>query len=509
MNHKTIYWVTFFLSLIVIVLNSVLSFSSLSFFDEKKVVQSGVLIITSLIFAFFISRQYLTGLSQKVKVTMLLFVLLLFVSSSLSSLPEWAFLQTSWYLLLGQLLFLYVFLYQSDKKQFLQTLLVGLFLLGVIYTCRVYADYIIGSMRDYWTTWPQQRNVKIMYQGVNIYPSGFLNFAHVRFFNHLQTWSLPLLIFGYLYYKDKIIPGLRYLLLFFISSWWMLVFAADARGTMLSSAVSLLVVGIVFKKQLLPFLKIYGTTALAGLALYIVLFLLPATEAREIMTRFGDSGRLKVWLFSLEQIANNPWLGLGPMHFSYMGNDPPWSTPHNLLLQSAAEWGLPAVFLFGGLCLYAYYRFVRQSFVLSRKETDSMLIYLRIALLASITAALVHSMFSGIFNSSLSQLLGAIILAAGFGEYYRYEGKSFYVERQKRSLALYVLMLVLLINTSYVGYKVASDIPKLEERKTDYMQRYRSLTLYPRFWNQGMIYEREEGTKENGEKETGSDGPEF
>ncbi|NGP76366.1 hypothetical protein G3570_06970 [Balneolaceae bacterium YR4-1] len=497
-KHKII-WGLLISILFVVVSTSIFSISHYRFFDQKRIVQSAVLVLSSLIFLTFLYENKLVGLNKFVKTGFPVFLCLLITSAILSPLGTWAFLEIGWYLLLTELLILCAYFFIVEKEKFIKTLLFGLIALCVLYSSRVFADYLVGTIKDEWTTWPEQLNVRYFYKGQDITPNGFLGFGHVRFFNHLQTWSLPLLVYAYLYFKNNLIPGLKYLLLFFIASWWMLVFAADARGTILSSIISIIVILLLFRKKAISFFKTYSTTALAGLMLYVILFLLPKESSREILTRFGDSGRLEVWVFSLEQIVQNPWLGLGPMHFSYMGINPPWSTPHNFILQSASEWGIPAITIFIGFSVYAYFHFLKQSQSISKRDQNVTAINWRIALVASITAALVHSMFSGIFNSQLSQLLGVIILGAAFGDYFLNSNKKLFQTRKKISWSVYPLIILLFINTSFVAYKVISDIPHLSERQTDYMEKYRSLTLYPRFWNQGMIYEKDNDIKNEGE----------
>lgn len=474
-------------SLVVIILTPVLSIPAVSYFDQKKIIVSFFLIASSFVFIVFFFKKSICNFDFYIKLFFLAIVFLLVLSSILAPLSIWAFLQVGWYLLLFQFLFIAVLNYTKWSKTYITALVWGIILLCVLYVLRVYADYFTGLIRDNWTTWPQQRRIQIFYKGVNILPSGFLGFTHVRFFNHLQTWSIPLLSFGYLYFKDKLIPGLRYLMLFFIASWWMLIFAADARGTMLASFLSLLLVWFLFRIKSHDFVKIFLSTAAGGLALYIALFLLPDSGGREILTRFGDSGRLKVWAFALQQIWAHPWVGLGPMHFSYMGINPPWSTPHNLILQSAAEWGIPAVLIAIVLSAWGYRNFVKQSLKVAEKKDDINLL-LRIALICSFTAALIHSMFSGVFNSPLSQLLGFLVIGAMIGEYYCEKGQVIFRKREKLSLSSVFIIILLLINTGFVGYKVASDIPHLNEMQTEFFKKYNTYTLYPRFWNQGMIY---------------------
>lgn len=504
-SKNKISWLPLYLALLAIALTSSFSVNDYSFYDQKRIAQGFVLVLSSFFFLFYIYKYEVTGFVKPVKAALALLLALLVASSLFAPIQRWAFLELGWYIFLFALMLINVHLYLYDKKHFLKVLSLGIVALCVIYSSRVYADYIIGIFLDYWTVWPNQRRFKIMYEGVNLFPSGFLGFSNYRFFNHLQTWSLPLLVFVYQYYRKTLISGLRYLLLFFISSWWMLVFASDARGTMLASVCSLIFVGLLYKKKVYEFFKIYGITALTGLALYFVLFLYPASGGKEILTRFHDSGRFEVWMLAFNRILDNPLLGLGPMHFNFVPNNPLMKAPHNIILQFAAEWGIPALFLFAGLTLGGFYFFVKQSLDLATNETKSDDINLRIALIASLTAALVHALFSGIYNTPLSQLLGTVVIGAILGEYFFASGMSLFQEREERTIALYVLITFLFINTAFISIQAGSDIPNLKEREQKYLEKFRSnpekfnrLGFYPRFWNQGLIYEGEEGKLEKG-----------
>lgn len=498
-------WLPLYLALMAVALTSSFAVGDYSFYDQKRIVQGLVLILSSFFFVVLIYKYEVAGFQKTVKLALALLLALFVASSLFAPVRQWALLEVGWYIFLFVMMLINARLYLNDKKHFIKGLIMGMVALCVLYSSRVYADYIVGLFLDYWTVWPNQRRFKIMYEGVNLFPSGFLGFSNYRFFNHLQTWSLPLLVFGYQYYRKDLIPGLRYLLLFFISSWWMLVFASDARGTMLASVCSLIFVGLLYKKKAYDFLKIYGATAFAGLTLYLVLFLYPASGGKEILTRFHDSGRFEVWLLALDQILQNPWLGLGPMHFNYVPNNPLLKAPHNIILQFAAEWGIPALLLFAGLSLGAFYFFVKQSLDLSTDEAKSDDINLRITFIVSLTAGLVHALFSGIYNTPLSQLLGTIIIGAIVGEYFWASGKNLFQERKERSITLYLLIAFLFINTAFVSIKAGSDIPYLQEREQMFLEKYRSqsekydrLGFYPRFWKQGLINEREEGKMENG-----------
>ncbi|MDX1637847.1 MAG: O-antigen ligase family protein [Balneolaceae bacterium] len=491
---KYFYWSSWFLVITILVIAPSFSITGFSYFDQKKITQFGVLFFNSVVFIYFFLKYQLVDVSEKTHLAFWGILFLLLISSLLAPLPHWALIQIGWYLLILELLILFTFLYLKNQEQFLKSFLIGILLMVVLYSIRVYADYISGLFNDNWSVWPEQHKVVYTRDGIVLNPSAHLGFNHVRFFNHMQTWTLPLLVFAYQYFREKLIPGIRYLFLGFIGTWWMLVFAADARGTMVASLISILFIGVVFREKSKKFLRIYFATTVVGLLLYYVLFYFPQSGGREILSRFGDSGRLDVWLYSIQQIFNNPMFGLGPMHFSYMGNNPPWSTPHNIILQSAAEWGIPATLLAIYLVFSGFYKFVKQSLADRIFENDS-LVLLRITLVTSLLAALTHSMVSGIFNSSLSQLIMVIVVAMAIGDFYRHSDKNLFQKRKKRSAPSLLVTVMLVVNSIFVGFHVSQDIPHLDNRKREFFTRYNDYTLYPRFWHQGMIYEHTDSSE--------------
>ncbi|MFN1833908.1 O-antigen ligase family protein [Balneola sp. MJW-20] len=463
------------------------SFSSglYDIFDEKRILEFIVLTLTSITF-MIIKSKYDLNIDQKIKGAFVILFILWVISAINAKLISWSILEICWYLLLIQLIYYSAYIYTFDTSQARRLLLIAIFSMVLIYESRVIADYVIGLIRSDWTTWPRQRDVVMMYKGVNINPSGFLNFRHVRFFNHLQTWSLPLLVFGFSYYRDDMIKPLRTVVFIIICFWWTLVFAADARGTMLASFLSIFIGLYITKSIKSDYFKTYFISCVLGLGIYIVLFLLPENEAKEVLTRFGDSGRFNAWLFSIKLIVDNPLLGLGPMHFSHADLDFQLSTPHNLFFQVGSEWGLPATIIFFVITLFCYskyYSLTNESF--KNDNTN----YFRLAIFMSLTAALIHSMFSGIYNSQLSQIFGSLIIGIAISDYYLESNNALFLKADSFGFGKTLIVIIIAANLIFVSYKVLNDIPKLEDRKIEYAERYNALRLLPRFWVQGIIYE--------------------
>jgi O-antigen ligase len=120
----------------------------------------------------------------------------------------------------------------------------------------------------------------------------------------------------------------------------------------------------------------------------------------------GAHSRDQLLAISVDMIVSAPWLGHGGMSFA--ANAVARAThPHNIYLQWAAEYGLPALLLILSLLLSVLIRASRQ---IRRLPTDSR--DRTAALLAICIAALMDAMVSGNFVMPLAQ----IWIALAFGQ---------------------------------------------------------------------------------------------
>lgn len=481
-------WSIFSLALCTIVLLANFSVLPTFLYDEKRIFQALLLVSTSLLFVGFIFKYKVAGVGNTIVLLSAGLLFLLCLSSIRAPLPQWAFLQAGWYVLLVQFTFIGAYLYRQNKQRYIKWVIGALFLLAGIYVAHVLANTFSGFLQEGWPAWPNTANLSIMVDGEQIIPQGFLGFSNKRFLNHLQTWSLPLLVLGVLYYKDKLIPGLRYIMLGIISGWWMLVFASDARGTVVASAVSLIVIGYLYRGKAKEFIVTTLGVAAIGLAAYYLLFLLPGQGAQEIAIRTDSSGRIAAWIYTLKLIAAHPFFGLGPMHYSHISVGVNQAHPHNFMLQTIAEWGIPAVILLAVLSFKGYFKFIKIKINHSIKKYFPV----QVALVASLTAGIAHSMVSGIFNTPLSQLMACIILGWAVGHYFEHSKKQLFTQRKKISWPVWVVGFFLIVNTIFVAQKVAGDVSTLDKRNEHYIEQQREqengkIHLSPRFWQQGKI----------------------
>ena len=249
------------------------------------------------------------------------------------------------------------------------------------------------------------------------------NFSNIRFFNHTQTSTLPLLIL--LCCLTPRTSKLRWLWLAVTTYWWLALYATSARGTLMGMAAGCAVVALVGRQRAVPYLRVIGLTVIAAAAAYYVLLVaVPPMFGIGGMNAFSDtlnrtaadptSARTYLWQRALSLIVQHPWLGAGPMHFAHHAGDMHLGAhPHDWLMQIGAEWGLPALLcliIAIGLGLRAL---VRTGLRVPANDTDNQTIFA--ALLVGAVEILVDGLVSGIFVMPQSQLGVALFLGCALG----------------------------------------------------------------------------------------------
>jgi hypothetical protein len=248
-------------------------------------------------------------------------------------------------------------------------------------------------------------------------------FSNIRFFNHVQTSTLPLLIL--LCCLTPRASRLRWLWLAATAYWWMALFATTGRGTLLGVAGGCIATAVLARRRSAPYLRQVAVTAALGLlAYFFFLTIVPALLGAEGMSSFSyafqrtsdnpTSSRWPLWHLASALTAEHPWLGVGPMHFAhYTGHLHIAAHPHDWVLQTAAEWGLPAL-----LCLLIAVAFgvralLRAGAQIRNDDACNQAIFS--ALLVGAVAILVDGLVSGIFVMPQSQLAIALYLGCAIG----------------------------------------------------------------------------------------------
>jgi putative inorganic carbon (HCO3(-)) transporter len=252
-----------------------------------------------------------------------------------------------------------------------------------------------------------------------------LPFGNIRFFNHMQTATLPLIIL-----LCCITPGqsrLRLLWWGLSAYWWMAIFATSGRGTLMGMIGGCIAVAILRRRQARSYLKAAALSAACGLLAYFVfLVAIPYLLGVESLgaLRYGidrtaadpASGRGILWHRAISLILQHPLLGVGPMHFAHNAGDLHIGAhPHDWIMQIASEWGIPAF-----LCLCAALACGGRALLRAGSRLaaeDQLNQTICSALVAGSATILIDGLVSGLFVMPQSQLAIALFLGCAIGWY--------------------------------------------------------------------------------------------
>lgn len=460
-------------------------------YDSKRIIQTGIyLIIGSL---FFISLVINISRFSKLRISIndyfketnkvqfaawCVIFLAGTVSVLLSNYPGRALLEfTFWIIILA---LIYYLAPQNAREHFKlgkiiffsAVIFVGLYVIIFI------GNYITSFLDPMVILWPNKYDFSIIYEGIKIEGKEVLYFANTRFFNHTQTWTLPLLI-GMLTYmqKEKWQFSLKALIFVIIACWWMLLFASGGRGTTFGVIVSLLFLLLILHKEVFVFAKNGFLTLCCGIVLYYLIFVFPVQEVGQSILR-TESSRFYRWGGALEVWLQNPWFGLGPMHYAEIGPSQMVGHPHNFYLQILSEWGIIVfisfVFLLGAGLLFVYKNYYK-----TKSGSSNRILY--VTFVWSLLAVLIHALFSGIMHTSVSQFWLILIVAWFVGFYKREKSKKYTHLTEIYSSGLYILFIIIACMIIY------QDIINLNELYTSYLNQYPGQRFYPRFWGQGLF----------------------
>lgn len=232
-----------------------------------------------------------------------------------------------------------------------------------------------------------------------------LGYDNPRFFNHVQTVALPLLLGWSLAAPGVVQRRLALCLASLHFSWLFLDLARASLLALVAAALWCLWTGRrPLARQLL-------LAALAGGITYAVLFvMLPDLLGRHWDTHFASTHELAsshsrghLLSAALDLASAHPWLGAGPMQFAAQMNAK-GAHAHNLYLQWAAEYGLPSL---ATLLLILATPLWRAANLLRHRPAD--LPPMTAALSAALLAALVDAAFSGNFVIPMSQVWIALV----------------------------------------------------------------------------------------------------
>jgi O-antigen ligase len=166
----------------------------------------------------------------------------------------------------------------------------------------------------------------------------------------------------------------------------------------------------------------------------------------------------------------NPWIGVGPMHYSAIYN-PIAAHPHQVVLQWLAEWGFPATglaLLLGVSGLLHGSRCLRQA---SANELDA-------GLWVAIVGALVLAQVDGVFVMPYTETWLALLIGLALA---RWSKQASARTGQRLACAIITIPVVLIL-----GKVLISEAPTLPVTASDYRKEHHA-GWTPRFWSQGWI----------------------
>lgn len=317
-----------------------------------------------------------------------------------------------------------------------------------------------------------------------------VGYNNYRFFNHVQTISLPLLglLAARMFGRD------RKLFWWGITAlWWMLLFVGLGRGTLVGVAVGVAATWLLLRQTAARWCRTMLWSAVAGFAAYLLLYaLVPVLLGMEPFGLFFAgaersvenpmSGRRELWARAMEMMAAAPWLGAGPGHFAHYGLGLPSGNahPHNWVLQIGSEWGIPALLALIGVIGLVVRRLWQMRGAISPKDGDTLT-----AWLVTCLAILVDGLVSGLLVTPTSLLWIGFYIGCAWG--WVVSGAS-RVEKMspirlsipKRSVGL-AIMLALgygLLGTVY------PDVQGLGARQPLQQENF---VYRPRFWQDGRF----------------------
>lgn len=236
-----------------------------------------------------------------------------------------------------------------------------------------------------------------------------MGYENRRFFNHVQTIALPLVMVFCSMHPRK---GVR------VASQWMvgtglaLLLATGGRASLLGIGLATFLAIYLLRANTQAIRHIVISCAWGALTYVLVFLALPALleigtgnnlTARAMDTQTADL-RWQLALVAWEYIKAFPWLGIGPMHLAHAPNNIA-AHPHNIYLQIAAEWGLPMLLLFAAF-VCGLIKSLIESIQTGKGQKPNLL---AIALLSALVALLTDGWFSGNFVMPVSLLWIGIV----------------------------------------------------------------------------------------------------
>ncbi len=355
--------------------------------------------------------------------------------------------------------------------------------------------------------------------GLEFHPRiALLHFSWPRFYNQVQTWSMPVIAALPLLFPAK--PVAKIFCVAALALGWYVVIATGARGAALGIAGALLAAAIILpdiRKALVSWQLPGLIAALAIYTLVVVghqqlmngptgatqelhqspLSVAPPARPENNVTaiqELGDStgqfaepltgqrmltssGRLAMWRGTLDETRTHPLLGIGPMNYACTGPLDRAGHPHNFPLQFMVEWGVPALLL---LLFAAGFLLFKLASAL-RKPTAGFAqnVSLAACFAGGVVAATILACLDGVLTMPASQVTGVLVCGGLLGLLPVLPGGK----PQSGIKASVVLTLALVVSIAFLAFaRQELAIAAVRWDQTSLMDRG-----IPRLWQNGKV----------------------
>jgi len=312
------------------------------------------------------------------------------------------------------------------------------------------------------------------------YDQALVHFAHPRFYNQLQTWSIPILAALPLIFPAK--RSVKLICVALLGLQWFLVIGLAARGTVVSLFISMAFIALWLPGQRRFWLRYQLAGLLAGILIYSgMLFmnshLIPSSQSGEFFAHSvgrpmaHTSGRSMLWRLSIDDARKHPLLGSGPNHYACESEIVLPAHTHSFPFRILGEWGgiaLLLVLLFTVTVGVAFLQTLKHGDRTTQKDSP-----LQAMLATSLIAGALHACLSGLLIMPASQV--AFILVAGWNLSLHHQAHAGF---RKRTAARLVLLCGLLLTSAMLVFAIR-EIPQLPTGTT-YVESDGELN--PRFW---------------------------
>jgi len=316
------------------------------------------------------------------------------------------------------------------------------------------------------------------------YQQMLIRFAHPRFYNQIQSWTIPAL--AALPFILGGGPRLKIAAVFLLGLQWCLLLMTGGRGSFASLITALVLLALLVPRLRMSWLRLHLGGVALGFALYAAVLaghsiLAPGgggfVEQSLGRAMMHTSGRSHLWSLAWEDAVANPWLGAGPMRFDCAGPALHPAHPHNFALQLLAEWGFPATLLILAVCAYLGWALLRR--LRLQPGSGDELHIMQTMLGAGVIAAALHACLSGLLIMPASQVTAVLICGWLLGALPATHPQP----GTRRRLALLAVITGMVLCLGMLAFSI-HEIRHIEMR-TEALRM--AAPASPRFWQDGRV----------------------